>query len=443
MSSELLTLLLFLLLFAGLLAGFPVAFTLGGLSVLFGLIAFGFDFFNLLPLRIYGIMNNYVLIAVPLFVFMGGMLEKSGIAERLLNTMALLLGRLKGGLALSVVVVGAMLGATTGVVGATVTTMGLLSLPTMLRRGFSKTLATGTIAAAGTLGQLVPPSVVMVLLGSVMNVSVGDLFAAALIPSALLVGGYLLYIFTIALLRPEEAPAVPTEELSAFWGKGLAGRIVRAFVLPFFLVVAVLGSIYFGIATPTEAAAVGAAVSVVLTAIEGKLSWNVVLETCKQTTFLTSMVFIILVGATAFGLVFRGIGGDAVMVRLIEQANLSPMLFLTFVLMGIFIAGCFIDFIEIIFIFIPVVTPLLVKYEMNLVWAAILMTVMLQTSFLTPPFGFTLFYLKGVAPTSVQTADIYRGVVPFIVIQLLVVAILIAVPELGSFVPKATRAALP
>lgn len=341
------------------------------------------------------------------------------------------------------VIVGAMLGATTGVVGATVTTMGLLSLPTMLRRGFSKSLATGTIAAAGTLGQLVPPSVVMVLLGSVMNVSVGDLFAAALIPSGLLVGGYLLYIIFLAYLRPQEAPSVDAAELKEFWSEGIVRRIVRALVLPFLLVLAVLGSIYAGIATPTEAAAVGAAVSMVLTAIEGKLNWQVVLETCKQTTFLTSMVFIILVGATAFGLVFRGIGGDSVMVSLIERSNLSPMLFLALVLAGIFLAGCFIDFIEIIFIFVPVITPLLVKYEMNLVWVAILITVMLQTSFLTPPFGFTLFYLKGVAPASVQTADIYRGVVPFIIIQIIVVAVILAVPELGSFVPKSTRAALP
>ncbi len=443
MSSEVLTLLFFLLLFALLLMGFPVAFTLGGLSIVFGLVAFGFDFFNLLPLRIYGIMNNYVLIAVPLFVFMGVMLEKSGIAERLLNTMALLLGRLSGGLALSVIIVGAMLGATTGVVGATVTTMGLLSLPTMLRRGFSKSLATGTIAAAGTLGQLIPPSVVMVLLGSVMNVSVGDLFAAALIPSAILVLGYILYILIVVILNPKEAPPITPEELDAFWREGLLQRLFRAFVLPFFLVLAVLGSIYAGIATPTEAAAVGAAVSMLLTALEGKLTWNVVLDTCKQTTFLTSMVFIILVGATAFGLVFRGIGGDAVMVNLIEHTNLSPTLFLALVLAGIFIAGCFIDFIEIIFIFVPVITPLLIKYEMNLIWVAILMTVMLQTSFLTPPFGFTLFYLKGVTPPEIQTTDIYRGVVPFIMIQILVIAVIFAVPELGSFVPKTTRAALP
>ncbi len=439
MSSELLTLMLFGLLIALLLMGFPVAFTLGGLSIAFGYFVFGFEFFNLLPMRVFGIMTNYVLIAVPLFVFMGVMLEKSGIAERLLDTMSLLLGRLRGGLALSVIVVGALLGATTGVVGATVTTMGLLSLPTMLRRGFSKSLSTGTIAAAGTLGQLVPPSVIMVLLASVMNVSVGDMFAAAVAPSVILVVAYLIYIYIVALLKPEQAPPIKAEELADFWRQGALSRITRAFVLPALLVLAVLGSIYAGIATPTEAAAVGALVATLLTAIEKKLSWKVVADVCRETTFLTSMVFIILVGATAFGLVFRGIGGDAALTNLIERSNLSPELFLAFVLIGIFIAGCFIDFIEIIFIFVPVILPILLKYNLNLIWVGMLITVCLQTSFLTPPFGFTLFYLKGVAPPEISTSDIYRGVVPFIALQLLVVALLLFFPELGSLVPSARR----
>lgn len=439
MSPELLTILLFLGLILLLLMGFPVAFTLGGLSIVFGYFVFGFEFFNLLPMRIFGIMTNYVLIAVPLFVFMGVMLEKSGIAERLLDTMSLLLGRLKGGLALSVVVVGALLGATTGVVGATVTTMGLLSLPAMLRRGFSKSLSTGTIAAAGTLGQLVPPSVVMVLLASVMNVSVGDMFAAALVPSAILVVAYLIYIYAIALFKPDEAPPIHADELAQFWRQGTLERIVRAFVLPAVLVVAVLGSIYTGIATPTEAAAVGAGVATVLTAIEKKLTWNVLVEVCKETTFLTSMVFIILVGATAFGLVFRGIGGDDVLAHLLDGTGLSPKVFLAVVLIGIFIAGAFIDFIEIIFIFVPVITPLLVKYDFNLIWVGVLITVCLQTSFLTPPFGFTLFYLKGVAPPEISTGDVYRGVVPFIALQLLVMALLLFFPELASLVQTVRR----
>lgn len=439
MSPELLTILLFLCLMVLLLMGFPVAFTLGGLSIVFGYFVFGFEFFNLLPMRVFGIMTNYVLIAVPLFVFMGVMLEKSGIAERLLDTMSLLLGRLKGGLALSVVVVGALLGATTGVVGATVTTMGLLSLPAMLRRGFSKSLSTGTIAAAGTLGQLVPPSVVMVLLASVMNVSVGDMFAAALVPSAILVVAYLIYIYAIALFKPDEAPPIHADELALFWRQGTLERIVRAFVLPAVLVVAVLGSIYTGIATPTEAAAVGAFVATVLTAIEKKLTWNVLVEVCKETTFLTSMVFIILVGATAFGLVFRGIGGNDVLAHLLDGTGLSPTVFLAVVLIGIFIAGAFIDFIEIIFIFVPVITPLLVKYDFNLIWVGVLITVCLQTSFLTPPFGFTLFYLKGVAPPEISTSDVYRGVVPFIALQLLVVALLLFFPELASLVQTVRR----
>jgi len=439
MSADLITVLLFIGLVVLLLMGFPVAFTLGGLSVILGYFVFGFEFFNLLPLRVFGIMTNYVLIAVPLFVFMGTMLEKSGIAERLLNTMSLLLGRLRGGLALSVVVVGALLGATTGVVGATVTTMGLLSLPTMLKRGFSKSLSTGTIAAAGTLGQLVPPSVIMVLLGSVMNVSVGDLFAAAIVPSVLLVGVYLIYIYAIALLKPEQAPPIDADELADFWRQGMLARVFRAFVLPSFLVIAVLGSIYTGIATPTEAAAVGALVATVLTALEKKLTWNVVVDVCKQTTFLTSMVFIILVGATAFGLVFRGIGGDDVLVRLLERTNLNPQFFLAVVLIGIFIAGAFIDFIEIIFIFVPVIMPLLVKYNFNLIWVGILMTACLQTSFLTPPFGFTLFYLKGVAPPEISTGDIYRGVVPFIALQLLITFLLLSFPDILSLIPTGAR----
>ncbi|KER09373.1 MAG: C4-dicarboxylate ABC transporter [[Candidatus Thermochlorobacteriaceae] bacterium GBChlB] len=439
MSADLITVLLFIGLVVLLLMGFPVAFTLGGLSVILGYFVFGFEFFNLLPLRVFGIMTNYVLIAVPLFVFMGTMLEKSGIAERLLNTMSLLLGRLRGGLALSVIVVGALLGATTGVVGATVTTMGLLSLPTMLKRGFSKSLSTGTIAAAGTLGQLVPPSVLMVLLGSVMNVSVGDLFAAAIVPSVLLVGVYLIYIYAIALLKPEQAPPIDADELADFWRQGMLVRVFRAFVLPSFLVIAVLGSIYTGIATPTEAAAVGALVATVLTALEKKLTWSVVLDVCKQTTFLTSMVFIILVGATAFGLVFRGIGGDDVLVRLLERTNLNPQFFLAVVLIGIFVAGAFIDFIEIIFIFVPVIMPLLVKYNFNLIWVGILMTVSLQTSFLTPPFGFTLFYLKGVAPPEISTGDIYRGVVPFIALQLLITFLLLFFPDILSLIPTGAR----
>jgi tripartite ATP-independent transporter DctM subunit len=429
-------LLLFITLFILLLLGFPVAFTLAGVSIIFGFFTFGLDLFNLLPLRIYGTMTNYVLISVPLFIYMGVMLERSGIAERLLNTMALLLGRLRGGLAVAVVLVGALLAASTGVVGATVVTMGLLSLPAMLKRGYSPALATGTIAASGTLGQIIPPSVVLVLLGSVMNVSVGDLFIGAVIPGVSLVVLYLLYVVGVAFFRPDLAPAIPDEELKVFRGAGFGKRVISAFILPMVLVLAVLGAIFAGIASPTEAAGVGAFMATLLTFFEKRLTLKVLQEVMRETTWLTSMVFIILVGATAFGLVFRGIRGDEALINFIEHLEMSPYWFLAFVMVAIFIAGFFIDFIEIIFIFIPVVTPIFAKYGMNLMWIAILVSMNLQTSFLTPPFGFSLFYLKGVAPPEITTNQMYRGIVPFIIIQIVMLALMIAFPDLVTWLPK-------
>ncbi|NNF01212.1 MAG: TRAP transporter large permease subunit [Bacteroidia bacterium] len=431
--AEYLPLFLFLILIIILLFGYPVAFTLGGVSVGFGLIVFGPEFFNLLPMRIFGTMTNFVLIAVPLFIYMGVMLERSGIAERLLDTMALLLGRLRGGLAMSVVIVGAILGASTGIVGATVTTMGLLSLPAMIKRGYKKELATGTIAASGTLGQLIPPSIVMVLLGSVMNISVGDLFTAAIIPASVLVTSYLIYIFIYALVNKKSVPLIDESELKEFKSSGFLIRVLRSFVLPLLLIVAVLGSIYLGVASPTEAAAVGALMASVLTALEGKLDLKTIFQVSKETCFITCMVFTILFGATAFGLVFRGIGGDNLLVSLIESSNLGPYGFLALVMIGIFIAGFFIDFIEIIFIFIPVVTPIFIVYDMDLLWIGILITMNLQTSFLTPPFGFSLFYLKGVSPPSIKTSMIYKGVFPFIIIQILAIFVLIAFPDITSY----------
>jgi len=427
---------LFLLLIGLLLMGYPVAFTLAGVSILFGIFIFGVDFFNLLPLRIYGTMGNYVLIAVPLFVFMGVMLEKSGIAERLLNTMSLLLGRLKGGLAISVVLVGGMLAASTGIVGATVVTMGLLSLPVMLKRKYSPELATGTIASAGTLGQIIPPSIVLVLLGSVMNISVGKLFVGAVIPGVVLVSAYILYILIMAVVKPQSAPSIPKAEIESFKDESTFQDLLRAFILPLLLVFAVLGSIFAGIASPTEAAAVGALVATLLTALEKKLNLTVLREVMKETTFLTCMVFIILVGASAFGLVFRGVEGDDALIGFLKQSNLSPYAFLAFVMVLIFVAGFFIDFIEIIFIIIPVVTPVFVAYEMDLLWVAILVSVNLQTSFLTPPFGFSLFYLKGVAPPEIKTHHLYRGIAPFIVIQAIVLATIVLFPEVVTWLPN-------
>lgn len=426
---EIIAILLFVAIFVLILVGYPVAFTLAGLSILVGYF-FVPDFLDLLPMRIKGTMENYVLLAVPLFIFMGLMLEKSGLAERMLNTMAILFGRMKGGLAISVVVVGALLAASTGIVGATVITMGLISIPTMLKRGYNMELATGSIASSGTLGQIIPPSVVLVLLGSVLNVSVGDLFQAAIVPGIILVVAYILYILIYAYRFPDQAPAIPAEEIEAFKSEGYAMRVVQAFVLPMTLIIAVLGSIFAGIASPTEAAAVGAFGAILLTLIQGELTWDKVSEVCKDTTKLTSMVFMILLGATTFALVFRGLGGDKFLVELIEQASLSPMMFLFLVMVIVFIAGFFIDFIEIIFIIVPVVAPIFIAMDINLIWIGILLALNLQTSFLTPPFGFALFYLKGVAPPEVKTSMIYKGVIPFLFIQLAVLALVIFYPKL-------------
>ena len=433
---EAMPLILFGVLFLLLLLGFPVAFTLGGVSFILGYIAFGPEFFNLLPLRIWGVMTNYVLIAVPLFVYMGVMLEKSGLAEDLLETMALLFGHLRGGLALSVVAVGAMFGASTGIVGATVVTMGLLSLPTMLKRGYRAEVATGTISASGTLGQIIPPSIVLVLLGSVLNISIGDMFVGAVLPGLILVGLYAAYLILVAIVKPEWAPAMPEEELAQFRGKAMAQRVLKAFVLPSLLVVAVLGSIFAGIASPTEAAAVGAFGATLLTVLQRKFSYATLKSVMADTTHLTCMVFVILVGATAFGLVFRGMRGDVYLTDLILSANMGPGGFLALVMVMIFVAGFFIDFIEITFIIVPVVAPIFVALGVDLLWVGILIAMNLQTSFLTPPFGFSLFYLKGVAPPEVRTGHIYRGIIPFIVIQLIGLALVITFPEVATELPR-------
>ncbi len=433
---EYLPLLLFAAVFILILAGYPVAFTLGGLSVLVGLWVFDVDFFYLLSLRVYGVMNNFVLLAVPLFVFMGIMLEKSGIAERLLETISMLFGRFRGGLAVAVIIVGGLLAASTGIIGATVVTMGLISLPTMLKRGYDRGLATGVIASSGTLGQIIPPSVVLVLLGSVLNVSVGDLFLAAVIPGLALVGMYLIYALSIARLRPQLVPLIPQEEIDAFKSEGFTGELIKSFVFPFLLVLAVLGSIFAGIASPTEAAGVGAMGAAILTAVQGKLNLKIVKDASRETVLITCMVFMIFIGATSFSLVFRGLEGDRFFLSIIESANLQPYQFLFVVMLLVFFAGFFIDFIEIIFIIVPIVAPIFLALGIDLVWIGILLAINLQTSFLTPPFGFALFYLKGVSPEEVKTGDIYRGIIPFVIIQIVLLALLVAFPDIVTFLPS-------
>lgn len=435
MITEYLPIILFALVFVLILFGYPVAFTLGGLSIIAGVIVFDVDFFYLLSLRIYGTMGNFVLLAVPLFVFMGIMLEKSGLAESLLETMSFLFGRIKGGLAISVVIVGAMLAASTGIVGATVITMGLISLPTMLKRGYKTELATGTIASAGTLGQIIPPSVVLVLLASVLNVSVGELFTAAVVPSLILVLLYVMYIVVTAIIKPEDAPGIDLDERKEFWSEGAFKKVVYAFVLPFLLILLVLGSIFAGIASPTEAAAVGALGATLLTILQGKFTFPVLKDVMRDTSFLTCMVFVILIGATSFSLVFRGMGGDKLLAELITGGGLSPTAFLIVVLLVVFVAGFFIDFIEIIFIIVPVAAPIFLKLGIDLTWIGILIALNLQTSFLTPPFGFSLFYLKGVAPPDVRTVQLYRGIIPFVLIQMFLLILVILFPGLVSFLP--------
>ena len=423
---EYIALVMFLLIFALILSGVQVAFVLGGLSAIFGLI-FVPDFLDLLPLRIMGTMKNIVLLAVPLFIYMGLMLEKSGLAESMLSTMSRLFGNIRGGLAVSVIVVGALLAASTGIVGATVVTMGLISLPAMLKNKYQPELATGVIVSSGTLGQIIPPSVVLVLLGSVLNVSVGDLFKAALIPGVLLVVCYIIYVLIISRLKDGIAPIL---DENVFTAKVGIRETIVAFLLPFLLILAVLGSIFAGIASPTEAAAVGALGATLLTFTQRKLNITVLKEVMKGTTHLTSMVFMILLGATTFALVFRGLGGDSFLVELIENSQLSATMFLLLVMILVFILGFFIDFIEIIFILVPVVAPIFISYEVDLIWVGILLALNLQTSFLSPPFGFSLFYLKGVSPEGVTTAHIYRGVIPFLIIQVIILGMAVAFPQL-------------
>ena len=427
---------LFLLVFVLILLGYPVALTLGGISIIAGLLFFDIDFFYLVSLRIYGIMNNFVLLAVPLFIFMGLTLEKSGIAERLLETMAILFGKIKGGLAYSVIIVGGMLAASTGIVGATVVTMGLISLPTMLKRGYDKKLATGVIASSGTLGQIIPPSVVLVLLGSVLNVSVGNLFISAVLPGITLVVLYIIYIYIVTLIKPKYTPQMPDEIVKEFKKKTSMKNIINAFFLPFILIFAVLGSIFLGIASPTEAAGIGAAGALFLSFLQGSLNIMKIKEISSETTKLTSIVFMILLGATSFSLVFRGLEGDKVIVDLITSSNLTPEIFLVYVLVTVFIAGFFIDFIEIIFIVVPVITPILIALDIDLIWVGIMLAINLQTSFLTPPFGFSLFYLKSVSPKDVKTMDIYKGVLPFVLIQILFLLYLFLNPDFIYIIPE-------
>jgi tripartite ATP-independent transporter DctM subunit len=433
------------------LLGYPVAFSLAGTAL--GFAAWGaatgvFDiaFLQALPNRLFGTMVNNTLVAVPLFIFMGVMLEKSKLAEDLLDSMAIVFSKVRGGMGISVVIVGMLLAASTGIVGATVVTMGLMSLPTMLKSGYSPALATGTICATGTLGQIIPPSIALVLLGDILSsayaqaqlgmgiftpktVSVGDLFVGALLPGLVLVALYCLYIFGFAWLKPDQAPASKEQESVSL------SQLLQSLVPPLTLMIAVLGSILAGIATPTEAAGVGAMGATLLAIARRQFSLSRLKEVMEATVLVTSMVFMILIGAAIFSLVFRGFGGEELVTSFF--ATMPGGLFgatLTVMLL-IFVLGFILDFIEITFVVVPIVGPVLLAMGADPVWLGIMIAVNLQTSFLTPPFGFALFYLRGVAPKEVLTSDIYRGVMPFIVIQVLLLAMLAIWPELATWLP--------
>ncbi len=452
-----LALLMFVAVIGVLLLGFPVAFTLAGTALGFALVgvatgAFDALFLETMPSRIFGIMSNGTLVAVPLFVFMGVTLERARIAEDLLETLSLLFGRLRGGLGIAVTLVGMLLAASTGIVGATVVTMGLLSLPTMLKRGYDPGIATGIICASGTLGQIIPPSIILVLLGDVLSsafqqaqlnqgifspetVSVGDLFIGAIIPGLLLVALYIVYLIISGILRPSSMPGNHETNIDMPDTGPLALRIIAVLIPPLLLILAVLGSILAGLATPTEAAAVGAAGALVLATARGELSRHRLTDIGRTTARISSMVFLILIGASVFSLVFRGYGGDDVVRDFLLAMPGGVAGAVITVMLVMFLLGFVLDFIEITFVVVPIVGPVLLGMGLDPVWLGVMIAINLQTSFLTPPFGFALFYLRGVAPPEVETTTMYRGVMPFVALQILLLAMLAIWPELVTWLP--------
>ena len=403
---------------------------------MFGYIGFGPLLFNLLPSRIFGVVTNYTLIAMPLFVFMGVMLEKSKLAEDLMEVIAHAAGNLRGGLGIGIVVVGIFMGATTGIVGATVVTLGLLTLPTLLRRGYDKGLSCGVICASGTLGQIIPPSLILILLADILNESVGTLFAAAMIPGLMLAGIYVIYILALGIFRPDMVPAVPKAERDLVSRGELVGKILRVALPPIALVGAVLGSIIGGIAAPTEAASMGALGAIVVTAIGGRMSWSVLRETTYATTRITAMMMFILMCAQAFSLAFRGLQGEKLVQDFFDFLPGGINADIWFLMFIIFILGFFIEWIEISYIAVPLFLPIFIAAKVDMVWLATLICVNLQTSFLTPPFGWALFFLRGVAPPEITTGDIYRGIVPFVLMQIIALVLCFIFPQLALWLPR-------
>jgi tripartite ATP-independent transporter DctM subunit len=405
--------------------GYSVAFTFAGISLIVGVISLGADLFAFMPYRIMSIMENTTLMAIPMFIFMGIVLQKTGLAEKLLESSAKLFGSVAGGVAVSTIIVGALLAASTGVVGASVVAMGVISLPVMLKNNYHPPTATGVICASGTLGQIIPPSIILIILGDVMGVPVGDLFKAAMLPGFLLIVIYTLYILALGKLKPEYCPPMIVTESK----RELLVQAMKDIVPPMVLIITVLGSIFSGIATPTESSAIGAVGAVVLALFYGKFSFKMISEVSKESVKVSSMIFAVLIGATAFAMVFSYSGSDYLVEDFFLGLPGEKWTFILLAMIAILILGFFIDFIEIAFLVVPILTPIAMALDIDLIWFAILITMNLQTSFLTPPFGFSLFYLKGVAPKSIKTLTIYKGVIPFIIMQLMILLMVLLLPE--------------
>lgn len=436
MSPELFILLIFIALLIGLATGHPLAFVLGGVGFLFGYIGWGPQVINIFVSRTFGVMNNYTLVAIPLFTLMANLLARSQIADGLFESLRYLLGRLRGGIALAIIVVSTVFAATTGVVGASVVTMGLLGIPVLLKYGYNKELSTGVVAAGGTLGILIPPSIMLVIMGAQSQVSVGDLFKATLIPGLLLAASYCVYVLFICWKNPDYGPALSAEEAAAMpIRKRITGALVNL-IPPMILVMAVLGSIFSGVATPTEASGVGAFVALLMTFAYRKFSMQMLSESVYDTAKTTAMVMIILVGATAFSSMFMTLGGDQAIQNFVQSLGLNKWGVFIIMMAVTFLLGMFIDWIGIVMIVFPIFLPLIQLYDFEMLWVVTCIALMLQTSFLTPPFGYSLFYVKGIVPDGISLGTIYRGVIPFVIIIVVVIVLVAIFPELVLWLPS-------
>ncbi|WP_044419222.1 TRAP transporter large permease [Halarcobacter anaerophilus] len=437
MDPQILAIMMVVSLFALILVGVPVAFAIAGAGLFFGVIGVDLNLFNLLPSRIFGVLTNYTLLAIPLFVFMGILLEKSRLAEKMLDVLGLLSGKKPGGMAIAIIVVGILMGASTGIVGATVVTLTMIALPTLLKRNYSHSVSCGTICASGTLGQILPPSLVLILLADISGEAIGPLFAAALVPGLLLAVCYILYIILLSKFAPHHVPPIDEEERSLYSKKELWIEFFKSVAPPFLLIFAVLGSIIGGLAAPTEAASMGAIGALVIVFLSKRLSLEILKDTLYETMKVTGMIMFVLIASQVFGLSFRGLEGDYLVEDLFAAIPGGMWGAILFMMLVLFVLGFFLEWIEISYIVLPLVLPIFHALDINMIWLGILVALNLQSSFLTPPFGWSLFFLKGVAPKEIKTMDIYKGVLPFIVIQIIVIALVMVFPQIALWLPKA------